>query len=656
MSHDRWDQEGDGIDAARPRSGRGARRRDGDRTGFDPAPWSRRTSSAGSGAASTREGRAGLGGGAYGSGRGGAHAQPGGGSNDGRGYAIPGGRSSTGGNGRTGPLDDTAWSRGTGVWPDTRASGRGGSGEPWHVRNDDPSSTLRAGAGPRHARSAGSATRDGRIVRRPWRRSWPQRLVLCAGLVLVTVCMLGASVAGYALVKLNSIDRVSGLDSLESAPAGEPENYLIVAPDYRDGQETKNTDTIMVVRVDPRSDRLAITSFPRDLMVTVADTGETGQINAVYNRESGGERNLIDTLRLNYDIPIHHFIEVSFESFQRVVDAVGGVSVWLEQAVRDPDAALYSEARGCVNLDGENALAFVRSRKLEILVDGEWEHDPLSDVNRVQRQQIFIQRAMAKVLAQVKSNPLRVRELVDIGTSTVRLDPNLGISDILDLAERFQDFDAGKLEAYALPTVEYPSNPNRLLLDEAASEPMLNVFRGLAPGEIRPGLINVTVLNGTEADEAQRREGLATDVSGALQRVGFELSVPDDADTFYAHTTIEHAPGQAGHARRLAQYITSTTPIPLVENPQIEPGHVRLIAGADFTTVHDQPTPTESMPGAAPAPGGTSTTAAAGSGGGSGGGQPSTTNAAPTTTAPPPTTTTTENPFIIGQVPEGADC
>jgi LCP family protein required for cell wall assembly len=518
--------------------------------------------------------------------------------------------------------------RGTGRY-DEPAPGR----DPRRVVIGDPAGG--AGGGPRHVRRDA----DGPGGKRT--RSWPQRLVLAAGVVIVVCCLLGGSVAAYVLVKYESIDRVGGLD-ISPAASGEPQNYLIVAVDTREGQGSKNTDTIMVVRVDPASDRLAITSFPRDLMVTIADTGETGMINTAFARDAGGEQNLISTLQQNFDITINHYVQVNFDSFRHVVDSIGGVPVWMPTAARDTASGFYNDQLGCVTLDGEQGLAFVRSRKLEILdEDEDWVHDPLSDQNRVQRQQIFIQRAMTDVLAEVKSNPLRLRELVDIGVSNVSLDPNLGLGDILDLADHFKDFDPASLETYPLPVTEYPPDPNRLLLDEAGAEPMLNVFRGLAPGEIRPGLVTVKVLNGTVADEAQQRQGLATDVSGALQQVGFQMAAPDDADTLYPQTTIEYAPGQQAYAERVARQITSAAAIPMVENPDLAAGTVRLIAGLDFTTVHQDPTPIEAMPaapGAAPA-----------------GDAPAETPAEAQAT-PPDTTPTTESPFVIGATPEGASC
>ena len=451
----------------------------------------------------------------------------------------------------------------------------------------------------------------------------------------MVVCLAGASVGGYVLVKYNSINRVDNL-SLDQPPSGDPENYLIVAVDTREGQASRNTDTIMVARVDPKSDRLALTSFPRDLMVTIADTGEIGMINSAYSRPSEGEQNLINTLRQNFGVPIHHFVEVNFESFKRVVDDVGGVSIWFPTAVRDKSAGLYVDQPGCLELDGQTALAFARSRKLQIMTPDGWEGDPRSDLSRVQRQQIFIHRALDKALSQVRSNPLRVTDLVNIAVDTVRFDEDLGVRDMIDLGNHFSDFDSDKLETYNLPTVPYPPDEDRVLLDERNAQRSLNVFRGLPPDELSPMQATVTVLNATA------REGFARDISGALQRVGFEMTEPDTTEPA-ATTTVEHAPGQGNYGRLVASYLTA--PATLVENPELGDGEVVVVAGDDFTTVHDQPAPTEEATTSTDAaqPSASSTTTAA--------------DSTTTTAASSPTTTTTEaNPFIVGEPPRGETC
>jgi LCP family protein required for cell wall assembly len=492
------------------------------------------------------------------------------------------------------------------------------------------------GRDPRPARGDGQRDTTGGAR---GRRSWRQRVILAALVSIVVVCLAGASVGGYVLVKYNSINRVDNL-SLDQQPAGDPENYLIVAVDTREGQASRNTDTIMVARVDPKSDRLALTSFPRDLMVTIADTGDIGMINSAYSRpeEGEGEQNLINTLRQNFGVPIHHFVEVNFDSFQRVVDDVGGVSIWFPTPVRDRDAGLYVDQPGCLKLDGPTALAFARSRKLQIMTPAGWEGDPSSDLSRVQRQQIFVHRALAKALSQVRSNPLRVTDLVNIAVDTVRFDKELGVRDMIDLGNHFSEFDSNKLETYNLPTVPYPPDEDRVLLDKRNAQQSLNVFRGLPPGQLSPVQATVTVLNATT------KEGFARDISGALQRVGFEMTEPDTTEPA-ATTAVQYAPGQADHGRLVASYLTS--PAALVENPDLGDGEVVVVAGADFTTVHDQPAPTEeatttTTPAAQPAAN-SSTTA----------GDSTTTTAAdsPTTTA-----ATEANPFIMGEPPPGETC
>jgi LCP family protein required for cell wall assembly len=455
---------------------------------------------------------------------------------------------------------------------------------------------------------------------------------------IVVLCVAGASVGGYVLVKYNSIERVDNLD-LAQPPAGEPENYLIVAIDTREGQDSKNTDTIMVARVDPQSDRLALTSFPRDLMVTVADTGELGMINSAYNRPDAGqgEQNLIDTLNLNFGVPIHHFIEVNFESFKRVVDAIGGVSMWFSTPARDVASGLYVGHPGCVKLDGEMGLSLVRSRKMRVLTPDGWEKPPgESDLTRVQRQQAFIRRALDKALPQVRSNPVRINEFVNIGIDNVRFDDQLGVREMIDLGNQFRDFDPAKFETYGLPTLPYPPDPNRLLLDKRAAAPMLNVFRGLPPGELSPDLVTVQVLNGTD------KQGFARDISGALQTIGFDVVEPDTTAEPSATTTVQYAPGQANYGQLVARYLT--TPAAMVENPELDDGEVVVVAGADFTTVHEQPTSAEEMP-TTTAAGQRATTATTAAGA-------STT----TTTSPPTTTTTAPGPYAIGEPPPGQTC
>jgi LCP family protein required for cell wall assembly len=474
------------------------------------------------------------------------------------------------------------------------------------------------------------------------RRSWKQRIFLSTGCVVVLFCLTGLSVAGYTLIKYNSIERFDDLN-IDEAPAGEPRNYLLVGSDGREGLDGQRTDTIMIIRIDPAEEQASVLSLQRDLVVPIAGTGETGRINSAYamgTAEEGRQR-LIDTIRENFAIDIHHYVEVSFEGFGRLVDAVGGVPLFFQAAARDRSSGFYQEGLGCQVLNGDQALDFVRSRHLQFMTpEGEWESDPTGDLGRVTRQQVFIREAVSRTVSEVGGNPLRVTELIDIGVDTVGLDGQLGISDIRDLADRFRDFSTEALRTYALPIVEREDGAT-LAVDERRAEPILNVFRGLDPGEISPSNVDVAVLNGSGV------QGQANDVAGAMQRIGFNVVETGNVEPIGStlpHSQVRFRPGLEAAAQRVARHVTGGAD--MVPDPNVPDGQVQLAVGTDFQTVHDQPTPLDQM---------TTITAA---GGGAGG---STTTASTTTTAPA-TTTTTRPPETepigeaVGAPPPGANC
>jgi len=480
-------------------------------------------------------------------------------------------------------------------------------------------------------------------------RTWPQRLVLVAGVVTVLVSSLAAAGSAYFGMRLAQIDRVGDID-IAGAPPGEPANFLLVGTDSREGLDPDLsgftddgqtgcdcTDTIMVLRVDPQDGTASILSFPRDLLVEIAGTGKVRRINTAH---ADGEQVLIDTIESEFGIPIHHYVEVDFVGFERLVDAVGGVPLWFEAPVRDTHTGLSITNPGCQVLDGDQARKFVRSRYLQYQdEDGDWRQDPTADLGRITRQQIFIRRAVAKAVSKGLSNPVTLNELVSAGVENVRLDELIDAGDLLDLGRRFASFDADTLIGYSIPTEPYETSAGyggeEMLTRQA--EPILNIFRGLPPGTVSPGAIDVTVLNGSGI------EGQAADAAGALSAIGFVVEeVASYPDGPIPRTTVRFGDGGEDAARRVARHVTGGAD--LVYDPDVDEGEVVLITGADFTTLHDQPAPegspddlrstTSTTAGAAPEPGETPTTA------------PGTT----TTTAPEPVG------YGTGEPPPGVDC
>jgi LCP family protein required for cell wall assembly len=436
------------------------------------------------------------------------------------------------------------------------------------------------------------------------RRSLGQRALVAAGALLTFVLLLSAAGASYLNVRFGQISRFDV--TIDVPPAsGEPRNYLLVGSDTRDGLDpddpadagffdddgtftegvVQRTDTIMVLRVDPDAGEAHLLSLPRDLWVPIADTGESNRINVAFSR---GREVLVDTIRQNFGIPIHHYVEVDLVGFRGLVQAIGGVPIYFSDPVRDDFSGLRVDSAGCVNLDGQQALAFARSRHLEIqdMETGRWRTDPSGDLGRMTRQQEFIRKAISKAVSKGLTNPVTLNELVGVGVDFVGLDPTLSASDIVSLGRRFASFDAESLRTFSTPAEPFRTagGASVLELDAAEAEPIFNIFRGLDPDELTPGLVEVTVLNGIGVT------GLAGDVTAALEEIGFSTGTPGDTTEPATATVIYHAPGDEARAVLLARYVTGSVRFGVDED--LEPGEVVLVAGPDFTTLHEQPSPT----------------------------------------------------------------
>ncbi len=186
--------------------------------------------------------------------------------------------------------------------------------------------------------------------------------------------------------------------------------------DPDDGNGEGNSDTLMVAHVEPSAAAHASSSrFPRDLMVNVSGLPGKNRINSAYG--TGGPQAVIDTLRANFDIDIHHYVEVDFKSFQDVVDAIGNVRVYLPGRVRDLETGLFTPfGAGCYPIDGPAALEYVRSRNMQIsdpngpIVDPDTgEHwrllDVRADLDRIPRQQAFIRKLAGLAIEKSLSDP-----------------------------------------------------------------------------------------------------------------------------------------------------------------------------------------------------------------------------------------------------------
>ena len=328
------------------------------------------------------------------------------------------------------------------------------------------------------------------------RRTWPQRLVLCTGSLLSVLCLAAASGVGYVYWKLGKLVRYEGLRVDEPAEPGAPRNYLLVGSDSRENLDPNDpdygafiggedvsgmrSDTIILVRVDPGAGTVDMLSFPRDLWVEIPGAGKN-RINTAY----GPDRQvMIDTIRQNFNISVHHYIEVDFRGFKGLVNAVGGVPMYFDTAMRDENSGLYVDTPGCVSLEGEQALAFARSRHLEYQDEsGRWRSDGTGDLGRITRQQIFMRRSIDRAMALGYTDPVRLNRVLDVVVENVGVDASLDVRDLLNLGRQFEEFSGDQLRTHSLPVTDRRTAAGAAILDlnVAEAQPIFNIFRGLPP-------------------------------------------------------------------------------------------------------------------------------------------------------------------------------
>lgn len=337
--------------------------------------------------------------------------------------------------------------------------------------------------------------------RRP-RRRWYEWLVILAALGVAAACTTAAAGLWWADRKASELPRVAvggTLDSVEDV--GEDSlvlparNFLLVGADstatlpeddpLRVGRSDAQllTDTIMVLRVDPQRESVHLLSIPRDLWVTVAGGGYETKINAVL--ALGGSNTLIETVQDTLSIPIHHYVEADFNGFRGVVEAVDGVPVYFPFPMRDAGTGFVQTESGCVTLDPDESLAYVRSRRMEGLVDGlSWTTlDEIPDFGRITRQQGFIEAALERAIASGGlRHPATSLRLLDAAIDSVTLDDVISRRELIQLADQFQTFQARSLETATLPGVfGFEGELSVLYVDSENAEPFLNPYRGVYP-------------------------------------------------------------------------------------------------------------------------------------------------------------------------------
>ncbi|MEV5145890.1 LCP family protein [Streptomyces sp. NPDC052727] len=285
--------------------------------------------------------------------------------------------------------------------------------------------------------TAGAPTRAPRPAPN-WRRRIKWTAITLATVLVVT------SIATYFWADSKLRREVDLSKVIDRPEGGDGTNYLIVGSDSREGMskedekklhtggaEGKRTDSMMILHVGDNGDTLI--SLPRDSDVVVPSyqgstsgkaypaQGRHAKLNATYAED--GPTLLVRTIEANTGLRIDHYVEIGFQGFAGIVDAVGGVEITIDKGFKDKWSGADFKA-GKQTLNGQQALAFVRTRHAFAA----------SDLQRTKNQQKFL-AALAHQVATPSTvlNPFKLYPTMGAGLDSLIVDKDMSLWDLASM-------------------------------------------------------------------------------------------------------------------------------------------------------------------------------------------------------------------------------
>ena len=498
------------------------------------------------------------------------------------------------------------------------------------------------------------------------KRSTRRKVAYVLGSLFLVLVLVAGAAAGYGWYLNHEIHRID-LHNLTSSPAkGEDagtENILMIGSTSRcalkvqnpqfglcsQGVTGVNSDVVMLLHLNPAKNSVSILSIPRDLFVPNARSDGANKIDAALYQ---GPDQLIDAVEEDFGIPIQHFVELNFDSFMNVVNALGGIHMYFPEEVYDSYSGLDIESTGCIGLNGASALEVVRARHLQYKPAGVtttdpayWPFEAQSDLARIRRDHEFLRVLASAVKAKGLGNPITDQSLLSGVVGDLTVDSGFSLSDMISLVLTYHNVNVNKAPQLTVPVqvdqfgnyvyqggsygdIEFPSEPQ----DHAA----VDRFLGLKAGEDTysggalpaPSSITVSVMNGSGTSNQ------ASDTAASLKALGFNIGALGDTTPVgrEAETVVYYSSKSAANlaaAQAVANAMSGA--VIMADDPsQVQPGsQITVVTGSQFGV----------NPPAAPV---TPTSAAGTTGATGGSGAASSSTTTPTTSS---TSTTSSGPF-----------
>jgi LCP family protein required for cell wall assembly len=504
--------------------------------------------------------------------------------------------------------------------------------------------------GPRHAAprrrpsEASPRSRSPKTTTRTKRRLWPANRWARLGLTLfIVLALIVGGYVGYVAYQASKINHVSVgnlTDGTTNGAAAGTENILMVGSTDRCALKTQNpiyglcsqgvtgvnSDVVMILHLDPNAKRISILSIPRDTFIPNARKDGANKIDAAL---AEGPTQLVNAVQEDFGIPIQHFVELNFDTFAGVVDALGGVNMYFPRRLHDAYSQLKQYHIGCNHLDGLAALTVVRARHLQYQPNdsygpnvANWPQESQSDLARIRRNHEFLRVLASAVSAKGVGNPITDAKLVAAVAPQLTVDKGMSNSHMVDLISTYHGVDSQTAPQYTLPVMSSNSYSylykgydygNVAFPDLTPDLTTIQAFLGIN-GDTntmngkplpKPSEVTVSVMNGSGVS------GQAASTASSLQTLGYRIGAVGDvppvgpiAETLVAYNSKD--PATLAAAQRVLRSVSGQAILayqPTNANP------VTLITGTHFAIA--MPTPVPASTTTTTKPKGTTTTTVA---------------------------------------------
>src|SRR6266516_5667117 len=500
---------------------------------------------------------------------------------------------------RRGAMSRSDDPEGTGETP---ASGKRRALRGWRQPSDDSGSWGTSGGeavGDHPARPGGPGYTGLQRRRGPLLGPHP---VLGAAAIISTVLVVAVSLVAYAAVRdvydgINHEAVTAQMLGNRPPKLNGSTNILLIGSDSRAGTDGKfgkdvlgaRSDTTMLLHIAPDHAHAYVISFPRDSVVPTYNCfpdqqghpGQTAQpgvlepLNATFS--DGGAPCLWKTLEQTTHIHIDHFVEVGFNSFKAIVNDVHGINVCLPFPIRNYQAHLHLAA-GLHKVYGAQALAFVRLR--ENIGDG-------SDLQRIQRQQLFLASAMQKIK---QTNLLGDYKVIKDAADAVTTD--LSLTDMLGIANSMKGLSTKSVRFISVPVMPYSLNENQVQWQDPQAGDLFSaiahdnhILKSAKAGKgkaspaptVSPSKVQLEVLNGSGT------VGVASTAASGLTNLGFNVIGTGDAPNGFSYTDSVIEYSSASQLPAVNTLKKQVAGVRVRQVTTLQAGTLSLILGSKFT-------------------------------------------------------------------------